>query len=96
MKFPNLSRLSRFPGRAATFGVRAFGQRHGRIRSLGFRFGGLAYSPDVDALDEEAFAALEGLDCWIVDALRPRRIPAMPIWAAPWNGSPGSSPGAPS
>ena len=50
--------------------VRAFGQSHGRIRSLGFRFGPFAYSPDVDGLDEEAFAALAGVECWIVDALR--------------------------
>ena len=50
--------------------VLAFGQRHGRIRSLGCRFGPVAYSPDVDGLDEDAFAALEGLECWIVDALR--------------------------
>ena len=50
--------------------VQAFGQRHGRIRSLGFRFGPVAYSPDADALDDEAFAALEGVECWIVDALR--------------------------
>jgi len=50
--------------------VRAFGQGHGRIRSLGFRFGPLAYSPDVDHLDEDAFAALAGVECWIVDALR--------------------------
>ena len=50
--------------------VLAICQGHGRIRSLGFRFGNVAYSPDVDALDEAAFAALEGLDCWIVDALR--------------------------
>ncbi|HEY4076060.1 MAG TPA: MBL fold metallo-hydrolase [Rhizomicrobium sp.] len=50
--------------------VLAFGQGHGRIRSLGYRFGPIAYSPDVDALDETAFAALEGVDCWIVDALR--------------------------
>jgi len=50
--------------------VVAFGVGHGRIRSLGFRFGPLAYTPDVDALDEAAFAALEGVDCWIVDALR--------------------------
>lgn len=50
--------------------VLAFGQGHGRIRSLGFRFGPFAYSPDVDALDEAAFAALEGVECWIVDALR--------------------------
>ena len=53
--------------------IRAFGQRHGTIRSLGFRFGNLAYSPDVDSLDEAAFAALAGVECWIVDALR--RIP---------------------
>lgn len=50
--------------------VRAFGQRHGTIRSLGFRFGNLAYSPDVNGLDEGAAAALKGLDIWIVDALR--------------------------
>jgi len=50
--------------------VVAFGVGHGRIRSLGFRFGPLAYTPDVDALDETAFAALDGVDCWIVDALR--------------------------
>ena len=50
--------------------VIAFGQGHGRIRSLGYRFSNVAYSPDVDALDEAAFAALQGLDCWIVDALR--------------------------
>jgi len=50
--------------------VLAFGQGHGRIRSLGFRFGPLAYSPDVDALDEAAFAALAGVECWIVDTLR--------------------------
>jgi len=50
--------------------VRGFGQQHGRIRSLGFRFGKVAYSPDVDGLDEAAFAALEGVECWIVDALR--------------------------
>ena len=56
--------------------VQAFGQQHGNIRSLGFRFGGLAYSPDVNALDEAAFAALEDLDCWIVDALRPTPHPS--------------------
>jgi len=50
--------------------VLAFGVGHGRIRSLGFRFGPVAYSPDVDQLDEGAFAALAGVECWIVDALR--------------------------
>jgi phosphoribosyl 1,2-cyclic phosphate phosphodiesterase len=50
--------------------VLAFWQAHGPARSLGFRFGKIAYSSDVSGLDEEAFAALTGLDCWIVDALR--------------------------
>jgi phosphoribosyl 1,2-cyclic phosphate phosphodiesterase len=50
--------------------VRPFWQQHGEIRSLGFRFGPLAYSPDVSALDDAAFAALKGVDTWIVDALR--------------------------
>lgn len=50
--------------------VQTFGLSHGRIRSLGFRFGPIAYSPDVDGLDETAFTALAGVECWIVDALR--------------------------
>ena len=50
--------------------VMPFRQGHGPITSLGFRFGPLAYSTDLDALDEAAFAALEGIDIWIVDALR--------------------------
>ncbi len=57
-------------GAGGAMPVLAIGLGHGRIRSLGFRFGGLAYCPDVDAMDEAAFAALQGLDCWIVDALR--------------------------
>jgi phosphoribosyl 1,2-cyclic phosphate phosphodiesterase len=40
------------------------------MRSLGFRFGSVAYSSDVDDLDEAAFGALAGVGCWIVDALR--------------------------
>jgi phosphoribosyl 1,2-cyclic phosphate phosphodiesterase len=50
--------------------VQAFGVGHGRIRSLGFRMGPFAYTPDCDALDDAAFAALDGVTCWIVDALR--------------------------
>jgi phosphoribosyl 1,2-cyclic phosphate phosphodiesterase len=57
-------------GAGGAIPVRAFGQNHGLIRSLGFRFGQIAYSPDVDGLDEAAFAALAGVECWIVDALR--------------------------
>src|SRR5215470_17358951 len=53
-------------------GVRVipFAQDHGFSTTLGFRFGGLAYSTDVVALDEPAFAALEGVQAWIVDSYR--------------------------
>lgn len=50
--------------------VTSFDMEHGAIRCAGFRFGDVAYSPDVNGLDEAAYAALEGVDTWIVDALR--------------------------
>ena len=40
------------------------------MRSVGYRFGPLAYSSDVVQLDDAAFRALEGVQLWIVDALR--------------------------
>jgi phosphoribosyl 1,2-cyclic phosphate phosphodiesterase len=57
-------------GPGGPIAVSTFWQQHGRVRSLGFRFGPIAYSSDVNALDEDAFAALEGTGIWIVDALR--------------------------
>lgn len=47
-----------------------FRQLHGRGETLGFRFGGIAYSPDVSDIPEESIPYLEGLDVWILDALR--------------------------
>ena len=47
-----------------------FRQIHGQGETLGFRFGGIAYSPDVSDLPEESLKALQGLDVWILDALR--------------------------
>jgi phosphoribosyl 1,2-cyclic phosphate phosphodiesterase len=43
---------------------------HGRERALGFRFGDVAYSPDVSDIPEASEALLRGLDVWIIDALR--------------------------
>jgi phosphoribosyl 1,2-cyclic phosphate phosphodiesterase len=57
-------------GEGGAIPVLPFAQIHGRIQSLGFRFGPLGYSSDVNALSEQSFAALEGIDCWILDALR--------------------------
>jgi phosphoribosyl 1,2-cyclic phosphate phosphodiesterase len=51
-------------------------QRHGDIDSLGFRFGRLAYSCDLNAMPDESAAALAGLDVWVVDALRYRPHPS--------------------
>jgi phosphoribosyl 1,2-cyclic phosphate phosphodiesterase len=51
--------------------IQPFDQDHGYSRSLGFRIGDFAYSTDVVMLDEAAFALLEGVRVWIVDAVRP-------------------------
>jgi len=50
--------------------VKTFAVEHGDIRAVGYRIGDVAYTPDVDGLSDDAFRALEGLDVWIVDALR--------------------------
>ena len=62
-------------GEGGAIPVRTFDQDHGTMISQGFRFGPLAYSSDVVALDDAAFDALAGVECWIVDALRYRAHP---------------------
>jgi len=62
-------------GPSGAIPVDTFDQDHGPVRSVGYRFGGVAYSSDVVDLDDAAYAALEGLDLWIVDALRWRPHP---------------------
>ncbi|THD54298.1 MBL fold metallo-hydrolase [Phenylobacterium sp.] len=62
-------------GPSGVIPVTTFDQDHGGVRSVGYRFGGVAYSSDVVNLDEAAFAALADLDVWIVDALRYRPHP---------------------
>jgi phosphoribosyl 1,2-cyclic phosphate phosphodiesterase len=57
-------------GPSGAIPVVTFDQDHGPLRSLGYRFGSVAYSSDLVDLPEASFAALEGLDVWIVDALR--------------------------
>ena len=56
--------------------VLPFRLHHGEIDSLGFRFGAIAYTPDLNAIPDTSVAALEGLDTWIVDALRYTRHPS--------------------
>ncbi len=54
-------------------GVKAtiFEQLHGKVKTVGYRIGDFAYSTDVNVLPAGAFEALEGVDTWIVDCLRP-------------------------
>ena len=47
-----------------------FEATHGNIDALGFRMGDIAYLPDVSDIPDLVWPVLEGLDCWIVDALR--------------------------
>jgi len=58
------------PFSAAGIPVVPFAQDHGFSTTLGFRIGNFAYSTDVAELDEAAFAALAGIEVWIVDCLR--------------------------
>lgn len=64
------------PFEAAGVLVSPFIQDHGVMTTLGFRIGAFGYSTDVTQLDDSAFAALEGIELWIVDCLR--RGPAHP------------------
>jgi phosphoribosyl 1,2-cyclic phosphate phosphodiesterase len=57
-------------GAGGAIEVMPFQQCHGSGQSLGFRFGGLAYSPDMSDLPEESLKLLEDLDIWIIDTLR--------------------------
>jgi len=57
-------------GAGGTLTVMPVLQHHGGIHSLGFRFGGLGYSCDINGLPEASLEAFAGLDVWILDALR--------------------------
>lgn len=54
--------------------VRPFRQQHGPVHSMGFRFeadgAAIAYSTDVKDIPDASWPLLEGLDLWVVDALR--------------------------
>lgn len=50
--------------------IRPFKQKHGKVHSYGFRIGDLAYSTDVNDLDDSAYATLAGVKLWIIDCVR--------------------------
>jgi len=58
------------PFTAAGMTIVPFEQDHGFSKTTGYRFGRFAYSTDVVMLDDAAFAALEGIEVWVVDCIR--------------------------
>jgi phosphoribosyl 1,2-cyclic phosphate phosphodiesterase len=58
------------PGAAGPLRFQPFKADHGAMDALGFRVGPLAYLPDAVRIPEESWPLLDGLSCWVVDALR--------------------------
>jgi len=62
--------------------VRVVDQPHGAITSAGLRFDAagrsIAYSTDCNALTDQMAVLFEGVDLWVVDALRRRPHPTHP------------------
>lgn len=63
-------------GKGGALALTAFILQHGNIPALGYRIGDAAYTPDLNNIPSESFHALEGLDLWIVDALRYAQHPS--------------------
>lgn len=63
-------------GAGGTIEIMPILQDHGELPSLGFRVGGMCYSPDIVGIPAASLALLENLDIWIVDALRPTPHPS--------------------
>jgi phosphoribosyl 1,2-cyclic phosphate phosphodiesterase len=60
----------RTDGPGGSISAMPFTVTHGNIDALGFRIGNVAYTPDVNDIPDTSLPYLDGLDLWIVDALR--------------------------
>ena len=72
----NLNRITagekvEISGKGGEIAALPFVVDHGNIKALGFRFGDVAYTPDVNGIPDASLEALDHLDLWVVDALRP-------------------------
>ncbi|MDR6787669.1 phosphoribosyl 1,2-cyclic phosphate phosphodiesterase [Sphingomonas sp. BE138] len=82
--YPPTVRLDDLPDqlRVGAIDIRVVDQPHGRITSAGLRFeaGGCAigYATDISDMTDDMRRLYEGLDIWIVDALRRRPHPTHP------------------
>jgi phosphoribosyl 1,2-cyclic phosphate phosphodiesterase len=63
-------------GQGGNLEIMPFRLVHGDIDALGLRIGEMAYTPDVSAIPESSLGYLEGLDLWIIDALRMKPHPS--------------------
>ena len=70
LELNHLTEVTEIVGLGGTIRFHSFIVRHGSIDALGFRIGPLVYLPDVSEMTEEAWAALEGAELWVLDALR--------------------------
>ncbi len=70
LELNRLTEVTEIFGLGGTIRLHPFIVRHGSIDALGFRIGPLVYLPDVSEMTEEAWAALEGAELWVLDALR--------------------------
>ena len=66
----NIDGPVRINGAGGEIVLEPFTTKHGRIDALGFRIGGLAYLPDVSEMYDQSWEAVQGLDIWVLDALR--------------------------
>ncbi len=57
-------------GAGGVISVQTVAQEHGGIGTLGLRVGNVGYSPDISGFPDGAAPMMEGLDVWVVDALR--------------------------
>ncbi|SEN35185.1 phosphoribosyl 1,2-cyclic phosphate phosphodiesterase [Pseudorhodobacter antarcticus] len=63
------------PGPGGDITLHPFTADHGSMDALGFRIANVAYLPDAVAIPGAAWDQLQGLDVWIVDALRRKPHP---------------------
>ncbi len=47
--------------------------QHGNIPALGFKFGNVLYTPDLNSIPQQSEHYFENLDIWIIDALREKQ-----------------------
>ncbi len=57
-------------GKGGPLTLKPFLVDHGRMPALGYRFGGVAYSPDMNDIPRQSLGLLQDLDLWIIDGLR--------------------------